>query len=98
MQKTLHMGDARKLKSRKYVGKMWLSSASTEVSQISTPILNALGKTTRTMTKSKIEAEDGPQAEDRKEEEHHWSRRAINEWWHDLVEEKLTKINSENNR
>ena len=37
--------------------------------------------------KSKIEAEDGPQAEDRKEEEHHWSRRAINEWWHDLVEE-----------
>ena len=39
--------------------------------------------------KSKIEAEDGPQAEDRKEEEHHWSRRAINEWWHDLVEEKL---------
>ena len=28
--------------------------------------------------KSKIEAEDGPQAEDRKEEEHHWSRRAIN--------------------
>ena len=48
--------------------------------------------------KSKIEAEDGPQAEDRKEEEHHWSRRAINEWWHDLVEEKLIKINSENNR